>query len=98
MYREGMTLSGSATIATSVSRQSRTNMNASVVPSVMSARTAPKIVSEITFSIRPTSLLIRDITSPVRLRVKNPTDWPSSRSNSCQRQSAMIPWLIDVDR
>src|SRR5437867_10665806 len=73
-------------------------MNASVLPTTIVLRTTPKTVSETTSSIRPTSFEIRDITSPVRLWVKKPTDWPSSRSKSCRRRSNMIPWLIEVDR
>jgi hypothetical protein len=52
------------------------------------------MVSATTSSTALTSLPMRLSTSPVRLRVKNPTDCLTSRPNSCWRRSCMMFWLM----
>ena len=76
--------------------QLRVTIRTRVLARITTLLTRLKMVSETTLWTPFTSLLRRDITSPVRVRVKNATDCLITRSNSWLRRSYMMLWLIRV--
>jgi len=65
-----------------------------VLARITTLLTRLKIVSETTLWTPLTSLLSLDMTSPVRVAVKNAIDCLSTRSKSWLRRSNMMLWLI----
>lgn len=66
---------GNATSETRVSCQERAAIATSVAMTVVKFEATELAVEVTTCCMPPMSLVMRDCTSPVRVRVKKPTDW-----------------------
>ncbi len=87
---------GSTTSEISASRHDSATIATAVATVVVRFEAIDVAVDVTTDCMPPMSLVIRDCTSPVRVRVKKPTDWRCRCAKTSVRSPCMTCWPIRV--
>ena len=88
---------GSTTSETSESCQDSATIATSVATAVVRFEATDVAVEVTTDCMPPMSLVIRDCTSPVRVRVKKPIDWRCRWAKTSVRSRCMTCWPTVVE-